>query len=158
MPNITPNSSLELYAQPFISSGSYTSFKEYAEPRTSDVLLYGRNVGGDIGTLTMERDAGTGRVTQYRIEPDSIGPTSNGPAEAFTIDNPDFNIRSLRGTAVLRWEYRLGSTLYLVYTRSQIPALDLNAFTPPATLSPRAFNHGASTDVVLLKLSYWWGS
>ncbi len=60
---------------------------------------------------------------------------------------------------MLRWEYRLGSTLYLVYTRSQIPALDPTmGFTPPATLSPRAFNHGATTDVVLLKLSYWWGS
>ncbi len=33
-----------------------------------------------------------------------------------------------------------------------------NMFTPPATLSPRNFGHGATTDVVLLKLSYWWGS
>jgi hypothetical protein len=28
----------------------------------------------------------------------------------------------------------------------------------PATLAPRAFDHGATTDVLLLKLSYWWAS
>ena len=73
-----------------------------AAPRTSDMLLYGRNVGGDIGTLTEERSA-TGKLLRYRIEPDSVGATQNGPAAAFTVDNPDFNIRSLRGTAVLRY-------------------------------------------------------
>ncbi len=33
--------------------------------------------------------------------------------------DPDFNYRSLRGTAVLRWEYRPGSTLYLAWQQSR---------------------------------------
>src|SRR5439155_24423077 len=32
--------------------------------------------------------------------------------------NPDFNFKSLRGNAVLRWEYLPGSTLYFVWTQS----------------------------------------
>ena len=35
----------------------------------------------------------------------------------FTPPNPDFNFKSLRGNAVLRWEYRPGSMLYFVWTQ-----------------------------------------
>jgi len=35
------------------------------------------------------------------------------------LPNFDFNYRSLRGTAVLRWEYRPGSTLYLAWQQSR---------------------------------------
>jgi hypothetical protein len=55
-------------------------------------------------------------------------------------------------SCVLRWEYRLGSTLFLVYSRAQAAdrpgggALD----TASAVRAP-------ATDVLLLKLSYWWG-
>jgi len=34
-------------------------------------------------------------------------------------DNPDFNVRSLRGNAVFRWEYLPGSTLFLVWTQQR---------------------------------------
>ena len=57
---------------------------------------------------------------------------------------------------VFRWEYRLGSTIYLVYTRSQLP--DVASFTTPATLSLSALGHGAVSDVIMLKFSYWWAS
>ena len=61
----------------------------------------------------------------------------------------------LNVNAVLRWEYRLGSVIYLVYTRAQSPTL-----TPGENprLSPAALggNRGA-TDAVMLKASYWWG-
>ena len=36
-----------------------------------------------------------------------------------TTWNPDFNYRSLRGTAVLRWEWRPGSTLFLAWQQSR---------------------------------------
>jgi hypothetical protein len=43
-----------------------------------------------------------------------------------------------------------------VYTRSQIPGVQ--NLIGPAMLAPREFNHSATTDVLLLKLSYWWAS
>ena len=49
-----------------------------------------------------------------RREPD--GP---GTLNAFQVDNPDFNFKSLRGTVVLRWEYHPGSVLYFVWTQNR---------------------------------------
>src|SRR6185312_13112203 len=65
--------------------------------------------------------------------------------------NPDFEEAAINASVVFRWEYRLGSLLYLVYTRSQIP--EVQSLMGPAMLAPRAFDHGATTDVLLLKLS-----
>jgi len=70
--------------------------------------------------------------------------------------NPDFEEAAINASVVFRWEYRLGSLLYLVYTRSQIP--EVQNLMGPASLAPSAFRHGATTDVLLLKLSYWWAS
>ncbi len=105
----TPRLSFELYAQPLISSGKYTDFKELARPRSYEFTHYLENGG------TYDPATGT-------IDPD--GP---GPAPPFTIGNvdwgfdghPDFNYMSLRGNAVLRWEYLPGSTFYLVWTQTR---------------------------------------
>ena len=54
-----------------------------------------------------------------------------------------------------------GSTASARPSTSSIPARripQVETFTPPAMLDPHAFDHGATTDVVLLKLSYWWAS
>ena len=69
---------------------------------------------------------------------------------------PSFQDTSLNLNAVLRWEYRLGSTLYLVYTRSQLnQAWDPAAGTfPPSTLAPHW--GGPTVDTFMVKWSYWW--
>ena len=58
---------------------------------------------------------------------------------------------------VLRWEYRLGSTLFLVYTRAQNPVLMPTPGTG-ASLDIRPILHGqAAVDVLMVKLAYWFG-
>jgi hypothetical protein len=59
---------------------------------------------------------------------------------------------------VLRWEYRLGSALYLAYTRSQ-SAIPVDPSTPvqPALLDLSGLWQARTEDVVLLKWTYWWG-
>jgi hypothetical protein len=57
---------------------------------------------------------------------------------------------------VFRWEYRLGSIAYLVYTRSQSPDVELRT-GEPARLRFQNVSRGPAVDVLLLKLSYWWG-
>ena len=42
-------------------------------------------------------------LQKYVIDPDRDPATAN-----YAVRNPDFNVRSLRGNAVLRWEYRPG--------------------------------------------------
>src|SRR2546426_10937941 len=100
----SPKLSLQLYLQPFVVSGLYKDMKELAAPRKYDFSVYGRQAG------TIQRDS-TG---VYQIDPD--GP---GPASTFSIPDPNFNFRSLLGNAVLRWEYRPGSAVFLVWQQSR---------------------------------------
>ncbi len=68
-------------------------------------------------------------------------------------NNPDFRRRSLRSNVVLRWEYRLGSAFFLVWSqnrsdRSEIP--DLRAFHNLGS----SFGD-AGTNVLFVKATYW---
>jgi hypothetical protein len=56
---------------------------------------------------------------------------------------------------VLRWEYTLGSTLFLVYTRSQVPAVMLTS-GEAANLNLSSVSRAPAADVVLLKPTYFW--
>lgn len=69
--------------------------------------------------------------------------------------NPDFETGVLNLNVVLRWEYTLGSTLYVVYTRSQVPSLALQQ-GEVASLSLLPVNRAPASDAVLLKLTYFW--
>lgn len=99
----TPDLSFQLYAQPLFSAGSYSRFKELARPRSFDFNVFGQ------WPSAMSRSDGV-----YAVDPDG-----RGPASVFTFRDPDFNIRSFRCNAVLRWEFRSGSALYLVWTQTR---------------------------------------
>ncbi|MDH4043913.1 MAG: carbohydrate binding family 9 domain-containing protein [Gemmatimonadota bacterium] len=138
----TPNLTLELFLQPFISSGAYTDFKEFAVPRQLDKLVYGR----DVGTVTVRG----GEPPVYEIDPDG-----GGPAEPFEIEDPSFTVRSLRGNAVLRWEYLPGSTLFLVWTQSREDALNTGELD--FGRDARAVFRGPAENIFLVKVNYWFG-
>jgi len=138
----TPNLTFELYAQPLIASGSYSRYKEFAAPRGLKKLTYGQ----DIGTATVT----PGSPNTITIDPDGAG-----PADTIHFSDPTFTFRSLRGNAVLRWEYRPGSTLYLVWTRETDSSLYRGAinFGPDA----RSLFQGPAQNIFLLKVNYWLG-
>ena len=92
----------------------------------------------------------TGRLTRYRVDPD--GP---GLAQAFEVTNPDFNVRSLIGTAVVRWEYRPGSTLFFVWTQQRPGSAALGTFDVGRDAS--ALFRDRPVNVFQLKMSYWLG-
>jgi len=68
--------------------------------------------------------------------------------------NPDLEEPVLNANVVLRWEYRLGATLFVVFTRSQSPTLLLGVGERP-TLDLGAALRGPAADVFLVKLSFW---
>ena len=142
----TPNLTLQLFAQPFLASGRYTSFKEFATPRSRRMFYFGRDNGS---TVTTNTDA-TGAVTGYTVDPD--GP---GVAAPITFGNPDFNIRSLRGTGVLRWEYRPGSTLYFVWTQEREGFDQFGDFNFSRDRS--ALFRDRPTNIFQIKGTYWLG-
>ena len=71
--------------------------------------------------------------------------------------NPDVEQAALNVNVVLRWEYLLGSTLFLVYTRSQVPSVVLTP-SEPATLDLRSVGRAPAADTLFLKASFWWGT
>jgi hypothetical protein len=141
--NVTfsPTLTLELFMQPLIASGAYSRFKEFAAPRALRKLVYGMDVG-TVDSIV---------AGQYFIDPDGPG----GPAAQFAVRDPSFTLRSLRGNAVLRWEYRPGSTLFLVWTRSG--ASFLSRGTIDFGHDAGALFRGPSENIFLLKVNYWLG-
>ncbi len=141
--NITfnPDLTLELFAQPFIASGAYTSFRQFARPRTLDKQVYGQ----DAGTIAYAPASAT-----YTIDPDGAG-----AAAPFTIANPDFTVRSLRGNAVVRWQYRPGSTVFLVWTQERNGSDAGGQFDVHNQSS--AIFRDRPVNIFLVKVNYWLG-
>ncbi|HEX4933800.1 MAG TPA: DUF5916 domain-containing protein [Gemmatimonadaceae bacterium] len=137
----SPTLTLQLWAQPFVASGRFARFKEFTSPGQFAFAVYGR----DRGTVTR---AGAGR--DLVIDPDG-----SGPAPAFALAEQDFLVRSLRGNAVLRWEYRPGSTLFLVWQQQRRGGADFADLT--ATRDVFSPFRDPARNVFLLKLSYWLG-
>lgn len=140
----SPTLSLQLFAQPFIAAGDYSSFKEFREPRSFLFEVYGE----DRGTLVREEVEGGRDI--YTADPDAAG-----PAPEFTFADPDFNIQSLRGNAVLRWEYRPGSAIFLVW-QQQRSGSELFGDFDFARDSRAIFNEPAQ-NIFLIKATYWIG-
>jgi hypothetical protein len=92
-----PELSVETYLEPFLSSGRYSNVGELPSPRSRELLLYGEG-----GTSIERQDDGAYLVTEG--------------ARSFLVQNAaDFTVLSLRGTAVLRWEFLPGSTVSLAW-------------------------------------------
>ncbi|HEV7594161.1 MAG TPA: DUF5916 domain-containing protein [Gemmatimonadaceae bacterium] len=113
----TTTMSLQLYAEPFLTTGRYFRLRELASPR----------------------------ATRYedRYRPYTL-PT----------DNASFNIKELHASAVARWEYRPGSTIFVVWTQGR----DQEDRNPGSFRPTRDFRDlfGARPDnTFLVKASYW---
>lgn len=114
----TKDLSLEVYAEPFVTTGHYAEPRDLASPRAERF--------GD----------------RYRAY-------ATGALE-------DFNCKSLRSNTVLRWEYRAGSALFLVWTQGR----EQDERNPGVFRARRDYRDlfGAHPDhTFLVKASYWLG-
>jgi hypothetical protein len=112
---MTPNLSLQVYAEPFVSAGEYTGYKELVEGRAKDW-----------------RD----RYAPYAY-----------------AGNADFNYRSFRTTNVLRWEYKPGSALFVVWQQGREESESFGNFRYGRDF--RGVFGIPASNVFLVKLSYW---
>jgi hypothetical protein len=136
---LTPRMSLQLYAQPLLSAGRYSGFKEPVRPRDMSYLRYGQ----DLGTIAFDPPS-----QSYTVDPQVPG--GSGP---FSFGNPDFNFKSLRVNAVFRWEFRLGSTLYVAWTQQRQDTARPGQFDLGRDLT--SMWRAPGDNVLMVKLSYW---
>lgn len=135
---LSSTSSVLLYVQPFIGAGQFNDFKEVIAPRAASVSRRVR----PFSDSDLRYDPST---HQYSV-------LDAGVTEGSFAD-PSFNRRDFNANAVWRWEFRPGSTLYVVWTQQRSGTLADGTFAPRrdfgSLLTVRPENS------VLLKMSYW---
>ena len=106
---------LQLYAQPFVSKGTYSNVRELADPNAA---------------------AFDNRYKPYAATPGG------------------FNDKEFNSTVVLRWEYRPGSTLFVVWTQGRA---DYTQIEGPRSLAGnfRDMFDLHPNNTFLVKASYW---
>jgi hypothetical protein len=113
----TTTMSLQLYAEPFLTTGRYFRVRELASPRASSY------------------------TDRYRPFPLSTSDAS-------------FNVKQLNASVVARWEYRPGSTVFLVWTQGR----DQDDRNPGSFAPARDFRDlfaARPDNTFLVKASYW---
>jgi hypothetical protein len=134
----TPSLTLQVYAQPFIASADFGAPAELRAPGLYEFLVYGRDIGA-VETV----DGGVRVYPQGR----------EGAAAPFVVPDLDFTLRSLRGNAVLRWEYRPGSTLFVAWQQNRRNELDSGVFD--FARDRVALFDTRPDNVLVLKVNYW---
>ena len=135
----SPDLTLQLYAQPLLSSGDYLNYKQLLRASSFDFDVL------DEGTRSFIDPADGYRYLDF----DGDGmPDIN-------FSDRDFNIQSLRMNVVLRWEYRPGSRVFLVWqqTRSE---RDENGTLDIGRDFGNLFGV-ESENIFIVKFNYWFG-
>ena len=127
----TPDLSVEAYAQPFASTGRYHGFGEL--PEAGAYAL--RPLDGDTTRLVRR-----GNATELRLG-----------EETRTVR--DFNLRSFRSNAVMRWEWRPGSTLFVVWQQDR--ADERSRVQPVGARSLFETLDTPGDNYLAIKVSYW---
>ncbi len=137
--NITPDISIQYYGSPFISSGDYSGFKRADDPDARDL------------------DSRTHTFTDSEIAYDEASGdyTVTEGDKNYSFHNPDFSFREFRSNLVARWEYRKGSTIYLVWENNRSSSDNVYYSSPGENLD--GLFGTAPTNVFMVKMSFWLG-
>ncbi len=137
--SLTPDLSIQFYGQPFVSAGKYSEFKRITDPRAEEFR--------ERFYIFSDGELNYDTVTNgYDIDENRDG------VEDYSFANPGFNFLQFRSNLVVRWEYKPGSVLYLVWSqgRTGISSVgDLSLFSDMGNLFEIY-----PQNVFLIKLSY----
>jgi hypothetical protein len=136
--NLTPEFSIQYYGSPFVSRGSYSDLKRVTDPKADKY-----NDRFELYQVPTLIDG-----YHYLYDYDS------GTLANYTIANPDFNFYQFRSNLVAKWEYRLGSFIYLVWSGDRTGRNGISE----ATLgeSYKQMWDLFPNNIFLIKLNYWF--
>ena len=134
--NITPEFSIQYYGSPFASVGKYSDFKLATNP------------GADNYEDRFARLNPVLNNDSYEVS------ENNNDQVDYSFDNPDFNFSQFRSNLVIRWEYRPGSQIFLVW------ANEGTFYEQPAggnvNDAMRALRNVVPGNIFLVKFNYWF--
>ncbi|MBM4130580.1 carbohydrate binding family 9 domain-containing protein [bacterium] len=135
---LTPALTVQYYGAPFVSAGRYESFRRVADPRADSL---------DERFRALQAAEVTPTGGGYEVDEDGDG------AADYAFGRPDFNVRDFNSNLVVRWEYGLGSTLYLVWSQGRSDVIDQGAFSLGDDLDALFGTHPRNT--FLVKVNRW---
>ncbi len=103
---VTPDLTIQYYAQPFVSTGRYRDFKRITDPRADAYR---------DRSLLLTDDQITYAVEDNLYQVDEIG----DDRVDYDFYNPDFDFLDFNSNLVVRWEYHPGSLIYLVWSQAR---------------------------------------
>lgn len=129
--SFTPDFSIQMYAQPFISTGEYSNFKIVTNPKAK---LY------------------TDRFDLLQLDTDYAFDLEGDHTIDGELHDPDFKFLQFQSNIVARWEYKPGSIIYVVWSQSKTDYPDNYTFDFNTDMEDMftVFPH----NVFLVKLSY----
>jgi hypothetical protein len=137
--SITPDLTLQYYGQPFITRPRYNNFGYVSNPLAKKY--------DDRFHVYSPNEISISNGTYF------IDETGDGNAD-YSFDKPDFNFVQFRSNLVVRWEYRAGSELYLVWSQGNTPDAFGDLDTPlTQSLFDNAFADQAR-NIFLIKWTY----
>ena len=136
----TPDLSVQVYAEPFVSSGNYVGYSRVTDSR-------GATFADRLRTFA-DQDVTTDENGDVSLDFNGDGVSDLG------IGNPNFTFASLRSNVVLRWEYMLGSTMFFVWQHGRSSFTNQGSFDVGRSLGNLFSSEQNNTFVV--KLNYWF--
>jgi len=131
---LTPELSIQFYGSPYYSVGTYDAFKRVDQSQARD-----------INERLEELDVA------YDPELNNYSYIKDG--EAFQFSNPDFSFMQFRSNLVFRWEYKLGSTLYFVWSHDRSGWE--SQYNPIGDIAGDLFGMGGN-HVFMVKANFWF--
>lgn len=101
---LLPDLTVQYWGQPFVAVGSYSDFKYITDPRAAS--LSGRYALYAHDQIVLQDGI-------YRVDENRDG------AVDYQFGKPDFRVKEFLSNLVIRWEYRPGSSLYLVWSQNK---------------------------------------
>ena len=139
---LSPELTVQYYGSPFIATGRYGEFKKAGETLASGYEDRFHRYGPS--EIAYAAAPGLYRVTE----------AAGGAGASYAFGNPDFSVREFRSNLVARWEYKPGSSLYLVWSQGR---------SGEGSDPTRSFGghwgdlwRDRADNVFLVKASYWF--
>lgn len=139
--SVNPEFTIQYYGNPYVSLGQYADFKH--------ILDAGAKEFSDQFTLL------DNNLIEYHTADDQYAVHLSDPViPDYYIANPDFNYLEFRSNLVARWEFKPGSTLYLVWTQARYGEYDKPDYSVTGNI--RNIFSIFPDNVFLIKLNYWF--
>jgi hypothetical protein len=141
--NITPDLTLQYWGQPFLAAMDYSRFKVVTNPSAD-------RLSDRYHELTESEISYDSPENTYNVDDNNDG------IRDYSFDNPDNNFDRFLSNLVARWEFRPGSTIYLVWSQTRNYDDSTGSFSLGQNID-NLYTEKKPYDVFLVKFTYRFG-